>query len=59
MGQVRGEGDPCLMPCHGSGGFPGWRVISIQISDLFSIGNDASALPALSLRGWFKPSESV
>lgn len=48
MGQVRGEGEPCLMPCHGAGGFPGWKVLSIQLSDQFSIGNDASALPTLS-----------
>lgn len=40
MGQVRSEGDPCLMPCHGAGGFPGGRVLSAQISVRFSIGND-------------------
>jgi len=48
VGQVSGEGDPCPMLCHGAVGFPGWRMLSIHLSDQFSTANNAAALPDLS-----------
>lgn len=47
-GAGEGEGDPCPMPCRGAGGSPGWRMLSIHLSDQFSIAHDVAALLALS-----------